>query len=102
MTAAVAWCVCVQSHETGPELFVEVLGTLATAADAACGSSSSSSNAEGTDAAAAGAGGSGSDGLAPWQLMHGVTLQDVLAFLVGCFQQGAASGLSEYTHVWAS
>lgn len=98
VTAANAWCV--QSHETGPELFVEVLGTLATAADAACGSSS---NADGSDAAGdagsnvgscgSNGGGCGSSGPAPWQLMHGVTLQDVLAFLVGCFQQGAAMGL---------
>lgn len=65
-----------QSHNTGPELFVEVLGTLATAADAVAGSSGG------------GSGGSSSEA-APWTHMEEVSLQDLLAFLAGCFQQGA-------------
>lgn len=81
-------CCCVlQSHETGPELFVEVLGTLSIAADAACGSNSNSSDAAG-DTARGDDSSSSSAGMAPWQLMRGVTLQELLAFLVACFQQG--------------
>lgn len=98
MYAATQWCISdvetankeccpvsplpMQAHETGPELFVEVLGTLAVAADAACGSSNSD-GAAGNEAA-----GSSGGGVAPWQLMRGVGVPDLLAFLVACFQQG--------------
>lgn len=85
-----------QSPDTGPELFVEVLGTLATAADAAGSSSSSSRNgpagggmaateAETADASIP----DGSSGVAPWRLMRGVGLQDLLALLAACLQPGA-------------
>lgn len=79
-----------QSHETGPELFVEVLGTLATAADAAGGRS-------GGDAGCSdGTGG----GVAPWLLTRGVQLEELLAFLVACFQQGGCLFQSR-SHAWS-
>jgi len=85
-----------QSPDTGPELFVEVLGTLATAADAAGSYSSRSSNgpagggmaateADTADASIL----DSSSGVAPWQLMRGVGLQDLLALLAACLQPGA-------------
>lgn len=80
-------CVCTQSQETGPELFVEVLGTLATAADAACGSGSSDSSDAGPAAACGSDGGCGG-GTPPWHLMQGVVLEELLAFLAACFQPG--------------
>jgi hypothetical protein len=76
-----------QSQDTGPELFVEVLGVLAVAADAACGDGRDSSS----DSTAAASGEAGSSGVVPWQLMPGVKLQELLAFLVACFQPGVCS-----------
>jgi hypothetical protein len=69
---------------------VEVLGTLATAADAACGSSSSS----GCDDGSSGGNGGSSAGVAPWLLTRSVQVEEFLAFLVACFQQGGAATLA--------
>lgn len=74
-----------QSQDTEPELFVEVLGVLAAAADAACGSGDGCGGSSDEAAGAA----AGSNGVVPWQLMPGVVLQELLAFLVVCFQPGA-------------
>lgn len=65
----------VQSAATGPELFVEVLGTLAAAADACTGGSSSADAVAGSSSS-------------PWALMCDVSPQGVVAFLSACLVPG--------------